>query len=80
MSDTTQQPLEALHAEDDWQFRGNRQPKCPHCGADYDVSENGTWRIYEEGEHDLSCPSCDLDFTVSTAVSYSFSTDDQEDT
>lgn len=55
------------------------QPKCPHCGESCDISDNDWWRLYEEGEHEVSCPHCDGDFTVSTAVSYSFSTDEQED-
>jgi|JI10StandDraft_1071094.scaffolds.fasta_scaffold714724_1 uncharacterized C2H2 Zn-finger protein len=79
MTDTEQVPLEALRAEAAWQFRGNRNPRCPHCGDEYDVIENWTFRIYEEGEHALECPSCELIFTVQTAVSYSFNTDEQED-
>ena len=60
-------------------FWANKQPKCPHCGAEVDVSDNDLWRIYEEGEHEIDCPSCELAFSVSTSVSYSFSTDAQED-
>lgn len=59
-------------------FWGCVQPRCPHCGAECDVSDNDWWRLYEEGEHEVSCPHCDDDFTVSTRVSYSFSTDEQE--
>ena len=65
-------------AMDRLEFFRNDEPKCPHCGHDCDISENGWWRLYEEGEHDVTCPSCDNDFTVSTSVSYSFSTDEQE--
>lgn len=54
-------------------------PKCPHCGEVCDVSDNEWWRLYEEGEHEVTCPHCDGDFTVSTSVSYSFSTDEQPD-
>ena len=53
--------------------------KCPHCGEVCDVGANDWWRLYEEGEHEVSCPHCDGDFSVSTRVSYSFSTDEQED-
>lgn len=60
-------------------FFANKNPKCPHCGSDYDISEHGAWQFYEEGEHSISCPTCDMDFDVSTRVSYSFSTDHQED-
>ena len=59
-------------------FWGADQPKCPHCGEVCDVSDNGWWRLYQEGEHEVSCPHCDGDFTVVTRVSYSFSTDQQE--
>jgi hypothetical protein len=60
-------------------YFGCDKPKCPHCGYDCDVSQNEWWRLYEEGEHEVTCPSCDNDFTVSTRVSYSFSTDQQDD-
>lgn len=53
------------------------QPKCPHCGEVCNVSANDWWSLYEEGEHDVTCPHCDGDFTVSTRVSYSFSTEHQ---
>ena len=65
----------ALRPSDFW---GKDQPICPHCGTECDVSDNGWWKLYEEGEHEVSCPSCDEDFTVSTRVSFSFSTDQQE--
>ncbi len=71
--------LKALR-EGDWlDFWGKDNPKCPHCGVESDVSENDWWHLYEEGEHEVTCPSCDEDFTVSTRVSYSFSTDEQEE-
>lgn len=70
----------ALRAEPDGslKFWGNPSPKCPHCGESISVSEHELWKLYEEGEHDVTCPFCDEDFTVSTSVSYSFSTDSQE--
>ena len=55
-------------------FWGADQPKCPHCGTVFDVSEHGAWNVYEEGEHELSCGDCDQDFTVQTRVSFSFDT------
>lgn len=60
-------------------YWGADHPKCPHCGTVCDISDNDWWKLYEEGEHEVSCPSCGDDFTVSTRVSYSFSTDTQED-
>lgn len=74
-----QQRLEALERGDRMDFWGNKNPKCPHCESVCDVSENEWWNLYEEGEHEVTCPACDLDFTVSTRVSYSFSTDNQDD-
>ncbi|HWH74944.1 MAG TPA: hypothetical protein VNV16_11850 [Methylibium sp.] len=58
-------------------YWGNKSPRCPHCGEECDVSENGWWGLYEEGEHEKTCPHCDGDFTISTHVSYSFNTDKQ---
>lgn len=60
-------------------FFANKNPKCPHCGEECSVSDNEWWHLYEEGEHEVTCPACDEDFTVSTSVSYSFSTDNQEE-
>ncbi len=60
------------------EFWGNDNPKCPHCGQTIDINEHEKWDLYEEGEHETSCPDCDGDFTVSTMVSYSFSTENQE--
>ena len=74
-----QQRLQALERGDRMDFWGNDAPKCPHCGDAADVSENEWWRLYEEGEHEVTCPACDLDFAVSMRVSYTFSTEDQED-
>jgi hypothetical protein len=71
--------LKALK-EGEWgNFFGNSSPKCPHCGYDCDVSAHDLYRVYEEGEHEIDCPSCGLEFTVSTRVSFSFSTEDQEE-
>lgn len=60
-------------------YWGNKDPKCPHCGAECVVADHEWWKLYEEGEHEVSCPHCDEDFSVSTRVSYTFSTDEQED-
>ena len=65
----------ALRAEGDIGFWRRREPRCPHCGATFNVSKNDAWRIYEEGSHDLTCPSCTHDFEVRATVTYQFSTD-----
>lgn len=77
----SQRRLQALRGQrpGSLEFWGNNNPRCPHCGTESCVSDNEWWKLYEEGEHDVTCPSCDLDFTVSTRVSYSFSTEDQDD-
>ncbi len=43
--------LAALKAEpaSSLEFRGNKQPKCPHCGQDVDISDNDLWRLYDRG-------------------------------
>ncbi len=64
-----------MRAESEYWLNDN--PRCPHCGEDCDISKNDWWRLYEEGEHDVDCPHCDDSFTVSTRVSYTFSTDKQ---
>lgn len=53
-------------------------PKCPHCGDECSVVDNEWWHLYEEGEHEVTCPSCENNFQVSTHVSFSFSTDEQD--
>lgn len=79
---TKQKRFAALDAAGDamgrLEFFDNKEPVCPHCGHECNVSDNEWWELYEEGEHEVTCPSCDQDFTVSTHVSYSFSTDSQE--
>lgn len=78
----SQTPYAAFRAEPDalgrLDYFCNKDPKCPHCGTEVNVGDNELWKLYEEGEHDISCPNCDLDFTVTTSVTYSFSTDDVE--
>ena len=69
------EPLAALAAGHDWDFRHNKNPKCPHCATDCKISEQEWWQLFEEGEHEVECPICERDFTVSTSVEYRFSTD-----
>lgn len=62
------------------EFWGNDSPKCPHCGADFDITANDAWDLYDEnGPHEVDCPACEEAFQVSSSASWSFSTDDQED-
>jgi len=59
------------------EFFGNDNPKCPHCGVTSRIDDNEWYELYEEGMHEVTCPDCDLDFSVSTSVSYSFTTENQ---
>lgn len=71
--------FKALDAASWTDFWGNGQPKCPHCGDDFSITDNEAWHLYsEEGPHDVECPSCDLEFRVSSLASWSFSTDEQD--
>ncbi|MBX5089392.1 hypothetical protein [Rhizobium lentis] len=70
----------ALKSGDWLDFIGNKNPKCPHCGHDYDIQHNEAWHLYDEnGPHDLECWFCEEQFKVSSSASWSFSTDEQED-
>lgn len=71
--------FKALKDGESLDFSFNKLPKCPHCGADYDIDAHETWRLYEDDNHDVECGTCEGEFVVSTNVSYTFSTDHQED-
>jgi hypothetical protein len=74
------EPLKALKSEGWQEFSGNSQPKCPHCGDDFDVQENEAWYLYDENAaHEVECPSCRLEFQVNSSASWWFSTDEQEE-
>ena len=72
--------LEALNsASDSFDFSMNKQPKCPHCGEVYDISENEAWRMYDDNNsHDAECPACGHGFIVNSHAIWSFSTDEQD--
>lgn len=79
MSNEEKKRLAALKAGDAYDFWGLDDPKCPHCGEVYSVHDNEAWELYEDGTHEADCPECEMQFTVTTNVSYSFSTDEQEE-
>jgi len=70
----------ALSNSNAWDFRYEKQPKCPHCGHVCNVADNDWYHLYEEGEHEVECSLCEVEFTISTHVEHSFSTDEQEAT
>lgn len=72
--------LEALEAGGVIEFFANKCPKCPHCGADYDIKSHDAWWLYDEYDrHNVECSTCELEFQVVSRASWSFSTDEQED-
>jgi len=72
--------LAALKSGDRYDFLGNKSPKCPHCGEDFDVSENEAWWLYNDNDnHTVECPRCDNEFQVVSHSSWTFSTDEQDD-
>lgn len=73
-------PLTALSKGAFLEFSMNKQPKCPHCGEEYDISDNEAWRLYSDDEsHEVECPSCELPFVVHSHADWRFSTDEQGD-
>ncbi len=63
------------------EFVMNKRPKCPHCGADFDIDKNEAWHLYSDDEtnNEVECDSCEKSFSVTVHCQYSFSTDEQED-
>ena len=73
-------PLGALKDGGLLEFVANKQPKCPHCGDDFDITANEAWFLYSEDEtHTVECTRCDNEFQVISVARWSFSTDEQED-
>ena len=72
--------LSALRAGRSLDFSVNKEPKCPHCGEDFNIDRNEAWRLYDENDtHTVECSSCEMDFNVNSSATWSFSTDEQED-
>lgn len=72
--------LAALEGGPSWEFILNKQPKCPHCGSDFDISENEAWDLYDDDDsHEVQCSDCELTYSVRTHKTYAFSTDDQDE-
>lgn len=73
--------LEALKAaKSSLDFWGNKDPKCPHCGTEFNISKNEAWSLYDDNNrHFVDCPTCEREFSVDTRCSYTFSTDEQDE-
>ncbi len=73
-------PLAALNDGHSLDFVANKQPKCPHCGDDFDIRENEAWFLYDDNEtHTVECMRCENEFQVNSLANWSFSTDEQEE-
>lgn len=73
-------PLAALEAGPSYDFSGNKNPKCPHCGDDFDITDNEAWFLYDENDtHTVECPNCDHEFQVNASATWYFSTDEQDE-
>lgn len=46
--------------------------RCPRCGATWDPHDADCYHVFGDGEHEVCCIECDHDFTISTDVSYTF--------
>lgn len=58
--------------QDKGEVSHSKRARCPHCAHLFMVQcDDG--EVYSDGEHELMCPECDADFTITTTVSYSFS-------
>lgn len=70
---------EALNENDQLDFLRENNPRCPHCGATYDVQAHEAWELYDtdEGDHDVECGQCEKAFRVAVNCSFTFSTDEQ---
>lgn len=59
-------------------FHAQKSPKCPHCGAQFDIDAKEDWQLYSEGEHEVTCIVCVLPFTVTSVATFTFNTDEQD--
>ena len=53
-------------------------PRCPSCDFDIDIRMNELYELCEEGDHDIECPACGCAIRVSTRVTLSYSTVNNE--
>jgi ssDNA-binding Zn-finger/Zn-ribbon topoisomerase 1 len=50
----------------------DRLIRCPACRKTWRPSDYEQYDTLEDGDHEVSCPHCDHEFTVSTSVTYTF--------
>lgn len=56
-------------------------PKCPWCDYVIDINKHEMFELYDtqEGDHTVECPHCDKELLVRVHCSFTFSTDEQEE-
>jgi hypothetical protein len=59
---------------DDCEVTHEQNVRCPDCSRTMNVSEHELYvfGLYEEGEHEVRCDDCGHSFTVTTELSYHF--------
>ena len=63
----------------DYKYQSEQNPRCPHCGEEFSIENHEAWHLYgDDGDENVvTCDHCGDGFTVTTDVSYSFSTNEQ---
>jgi uncharacterized Zn-finger protein len=70
-----------LNESNKFDYRLNRDPKCPYCDHDIDMTYADLHHLYSEDEkNEVECPMCDEVFYVRANVTWSFdSSKEKED-
>jgi len=53
--------------------------RCPSCQHKWDPYEGEDYDVLADGDHNVYCPECDHKFSVSTSVSYTFTSPKTEE-
>ena len=69
----------AIEHETERDYEDELNPRCPHCGSEFNIERNGAWHIYADdgAETECTCDACQRKFTATTNCRYSFSTTEQ---
>ena len=60
-------------------FSHDEYVRCPHCLHFWRPRDHETYAVFEDGEHDIYCHQCDKEFTVSTHISFSWTSLTKDD-
>jgi uncharacterized Zn-finger protein len=67
-----------LNEDNEIEYWGNADPKCPYCDKGIEISEHELFELYNEDIHEIDCPYCHKKIFVSSDCSWTFSTDEQD--